>query len=198
MSADAAQPVEIRPRGGPTAAITRTQSLIWTSQRLHPDVPLANMGKRFRISGAIEVDRFVTAFDTVVRACDVLRAVIVEGQPGPGPAGAVGPAARIHDAPPATTEVIDLPLAELDEWCAQRISVPIDATSCMYDSVLLRHADDDWTWWLDLHHVATDAWSSALIFEATATAYEQTDPASEGGVDLGSVIDGSFFEHAAR
>ena len=68
----------------------------------------------------------------------------------------------------------------------------------MYDSVLLRHADDDWTWWLDLHHVATDAWSSALIFEATATAYEQTDPASEAPIDLGSVIDGSFFEHAAR
>ncbi len=76
--------------------------------------------------------------------------------------------------------------------------MPIDATSCMYDSVLLRHADDDWTWWLDLHHVATDAWSSALIFEATATAYEHDDPVSEAGIDLGSVIDGSFFEYAAR
>ncbi len=190
MSTDAAQPVEIRPRAAATAPLTRTQSLIWTSQRLHPDVPLANMGKRFRITGPIDVDRFLVSFDTVVRACDVLRAVVVDHQHGPVPAGA-----HVHDLPPATTQVIDLPVDRLDQWCAQRISVPIDATSCMYDSVLLRHADDDWTWWLDLHHVATDAWSSALIFEATAAAYEHEGPPSEA--DLDTVIDGAFFRYAA-
>ena len=190
MSTDAAQPVEIRPRAAATAPLTRTQSLIWTSQRLHPDVPLANMGKRFRITGPIDVDRFVGSFDTVVRACDVLRAVVVDHQHEPVPAGA-----HVHDLPPATTQVIDLPVDRLDRWCAQRISAPIDATSCMYDSVLLRHADDDWTWWLDLHHVATDAWSSALIFEATAAAYEHDGPPSEA--DLDTVIDGAFFLHAA-
>ncbi len=68
----------------------------------------------------------------------------------------------------------------------------------VYDSVLLRHADDDWTWWLDIHHIATDAWSSALIFEATSAIYEHaTDfDAHETEFDLGSVIDGSFYEYA--
>ena len=167
MSATSAQPVEIRARAGTTAPLTRTQSLIWTSQRLHPDLPLANMGKRFRISGTIDVERFVAAFDSVVQTCDVLRAVVVDGQPGPTTG-----VARVLDTSPATTEVINLPPNRLDAWCAERISMPIDATACMYDSVLLRHAEDDWTWWLDLHHVATDAWSSALIFEATAAAYQ--------------------------
>ena len=191
MSTDAVQPVGIRPRSAATAPLTRTQELIWTSQRLHPEVPLANMGKRFRISGRIDVDRFLASFDTVVRACDVLRAVIVDGQQGSAAAGA-----RICEVPPAPTEVIDLPIDQLEHWCAQRISVPIDATACMYDSVLLRHTDDDWTWWLDLHHIAIDAWGSALIFEATSAAYGHDGPASEA--DLDAVIDGAFFAFAAQ
>ena len=194
MNADTAQPVEIRGRAAATVPLSRTQSLIWTSQRLHPDVPLANMGYRYRLSGAVDADRLAGSFDAVVRACDVLRMVIVDDEPaGNGVAGA-----RIQDEPPAITEVIDLPLAALDDWCAQRIAEPIDATACVYDSVLLRHADDEWTWWLDLHHVATDAWSSALIFEATAAVYEHGNPPSGSAFDLGSIIDGAFFDHAAR
>ena len=61
----------------------------------------------------------------------------------------------------------------------------------MYDSVLIRHADDDWTWWLDLHHVATDAAGSALVYAATAAVYDQLATSDEP--DLSGLVVGDFF-----
>jgi len=159
---------------------TRTQSLIWASQRLQPDVPLANMGKRSRIDGPVDPARLVSAFDAVVRRTEMLRSVVASDTTGQ-------PCLRVLDDPPRVTEVVDLPAGDLDRWCAERIAQPVDATSCVYDSVLLRHDDHDWTWWLDLHHVATDAWSSALVFEATSAAYDALTavvPTAAGGSDI--------------
>jgi amino acid adenylation domain-containing protein len=181
------QPVSIGPRTLRSAGLTRTQQLIWASQCLHPDVPLANMGKRTRVSGPLDPDRLVQAFDAVVRASDVLRMVVDARGQG-------DERVRVLDRPPRSTEVLDFPVTELDAWSRDRIALPIDATECVYDSVVLRHADDDWTWWLDLHHVATDAASSALIYAATAAAYEQL--AAGDVVDLTDVVVGEFFDVA--
>jgi amino acid adenylation domain-containing protein len=181
------QPVSIGPRTLRSAGLTRTQQLIWASQCLHPDVPLANMGKRTRISGPLDPDRLVQAFDAVVRASDVLRMVV--DQRGQG-----HERVRVLDRPPRSTEVVDLPVTELDAWSRDRIAQPVDATECVYDSVVLRHADDDWTWWLDLHHVATDATGSALVYASTAAAYEQL--AAGDVVDLTDVVVGEFFDVA--
>ena len=189
MNDETVEPVRLRPRTLHAVDLSRTQTDIWTSQRLHPDVPLANMGTRSRIGGNVDPDRFVRAFDAVVRHCEALRTVIPDQSAPNG-----RPTARILAAPPAATELIDLPLDQLDEWCAHRIARPIDATTCVYDSVLLRHADDDWTWWLDLHHLATDAWGSALIFEATSAAY-----AADGDAfDLSELVDGRFYRYTGE
>ena len=102
----------------------------------------------------------------VVRTCDVLRTVIGGGASGSNPIEAT-----VLAAPPLRTEVIDLDHADVEGWCASRIAQPIDAHSCCYDSVLLRHADDDWTWWLDLHHLVTDATSQTLVHRLTSLAY---------------------------
>ena len=184
MSGETGEPVQLGRRTVKAVELSRTQSDIWTSQRLYPDLPVANMGKRSRITGQVDPERLIRSFDAVVRHCEVLRTVMndrsVPGDP---------PAARVLLDPPASTDVIDLPLDQLDEWCAQRISTPIDAGICVYDSVLLRHADDDWTWWLDLHHLATDAWGSALIFEATSAAYHHAD----GEFDLSELIARQYY-----
>lgn len=189
MSGGTVEPVRLSPRRVKPVELSRTQFDIWTSQRLHPDTPLANMGTRSRIHGRVDSERFVRAFDAVIRHCDVLRAVMPDRSDRNE-----RPSARILAVPPALTEVVDLPLDQLEEWCADRISTPIDATQCMYDSVLLRHTADDWTWWLDVHHLATDAWGSALIFEATSAVYL----AGDDPVDLSALIDGDFFRHAVE
>ena len=109
MTDDAGQPVTLTPRAARSVPLTRTQTLIWASQRLLPDVPLANMGNRFRLAGALEPDRLVRAFDRVVRQCEVLRMVVqpvsIDGQ---GQPAAVGAEAASLAEPPGATEIIEL------------------------------------------------------------------------------------------
>ena len=157
------------PRAVGEFVLTNVQRQIWTSQRLAHGAPLANMGTVHRIEGHLDPDRFVDAVDQVVRSSDALRTVIVD-RPGREPR------ARVLFEPPQTTEVVNLSFGQVDEWCRNRIAVPIDARTCSYDSVLLRHDDRSWTWWLDLHHVVTDAWSSSLVFEAVSRTYDGTEP----------------------
>ncbi len=163
--------------------LTRTQRLIWASQRRYTDAPLANMGDRIRILGRLDPDRFVAAVDAVVRRTELLRMVVDDDA-----------TATILQSPPATTEVIDLPVRELDDWSAARISVPIDARRAVYDSVLLRHDDDDWTWWIDVHHVAIDAWGAARLADAVAAAYAHDGPPDQA--DLSNLTDHEFFDDA--
>lgn len=161
---DSTRSVTLGPRVDRRVGLSTVQTAIWTSQRLAGDAPLANMATAHRISASIDPARFTRAFNAVARASDTLRTV-VDDRPGRSAEGLV-----LH-SPPRRVEVIDVPAAELDTWIAERIETPIDATVAAYDGVLIRHADDDWTWWLDLHHIVTDAWSSMLVFDALSAAY---------------------------
>ena len=153
-STDATTPVAVSPKAVAEGPLSRTQELIWTSQRLSPRTPLANMGKLHRIRGRLDPDRLADAFDLVVRASDALRTVVVD-RPGHAPV------ARVLATPPSRTDVVELAIGELGSWERNRIADPIDIRSSGYDSVVLFHGPDDWSWWLDLHHVVTDAFSSA-------------------------------------
>ncbi|MEL6892500.1 MAG: AMP-binding protein, partial [Actinomycetota bacterium] len=162
--------------------LTSVQRRIWASQRLHPDVPLANMGDPVRLRGSIDPERLIAAFDTVVRRSDVLRSVVVDEA-----------SVVVLDRPPAPTRVLEVAAADRDDWMAARVATPIDATACVYDSALLRHAEDDWTWWLCIHHVAVDASAAELVLRATAAAYDHDGDPSDA--DLSGVIEPTFFDH---
>ncbi len=182
QSSGSTSPVRLRPRVIARHELTRTQSLIWSSQTLQPDIPLANMGKRTRIHGPLDPQRLGRAFAAVVGHCEILRTVIDADQR----------MASVLDRGPAGTEVIDLDPALLDRWCKERIAAPIDATRGMYDSVVLHHGPDDHTWWLDLHHLATDAFASALIYDATAAAYQAVDDAAMAAA-VAEFVDADYF-----
>jgi len=156
------QSVQLHPRRSLSAA----QELIWTSQRLHPGVPLANMANLSRFIGDIEPERFVAAVDEVVASSDALRMRIREVDGVPHPSVASGPT--------STTEVLELGVEAIEDWVRDRIAVPLDPAVSVYDSVLLDHGSGRWSWWFDVHHIATDAASSALIFQGVAAAYAGT------------------------
>lgn len=112
------------------------------------------------IDGAIDADRLVAAFETVVRSSETLRLTIGDGD-------RVATAAGV----PAATQIVDLPRSATRPWADQRVLEPVDVSTAVYDSVVIRHDDGTASWYLCLHHVATDATSSALVFQATAKAY---------------------------
>ncbi|MBO0800030.1 MAG: non-ribosomal peptide synthetase, partial [Blastocatellia bacterium] len=58
--------------------LSRNQLLVWTGQKLQPDVPLYNMVHTFTISGAVDAKHLQNAFQTLLNSSDALRTVIEE------------------------------------------------------------------------------------------------------------------------
>lgn len=143
------------------------QRALWTSQRRHPTAPLQNMAKLSHLDGPVDHERLIAAFADVVGASDVLSARIVDD-------GGTPMMVPVDESP--VTEVIDLDRSRVHAWADERVSVPIDATVRPYDSVIVRHEDGTTSWYLALHHLVTDAASSALVFAATAARYQDEIP----------------------
>lgn len=149
------------------------QRPLWMSQRRHPGSPLLNMVKLSHFDGAVDVDRLSEAFADVVARSDTLSSRVVDDGSGPVVLAATGP---------AVTEVLEVSRRDALEWAERRLAVPIDVAVRPYDSVALRHEDGTLSWYLGLHHLVTDAASSALVFAATAAAYHG-DVVALGGYD---------------
>jgi amino acid adenylation domain-containing protein len=143
-------------------ALTPMQRGLWVSQRRHPAAPVQNMALLTHIAGPLDAQRLAQAFATVVAASDVLRTRVEEVDGSP---------LVLLDAPPQEPEVITLDRSEARAWAERRVATPIDLAIRGYDSAILCHPDGSVSWYLALHHVVTDATSSALVFEATAAAY---------------------------
>ncbi len=158
--------VPVSPRlGRPLAAMQRP---LWMSQRAHPDSPMQNMALLTHIDGEVDANRLAWAFESVVQRSDVLRTRIVEHDGVP----------LVHlDAQAQPIQILSLPKDKAEGWASQRVTTPLDLSVRGWDSVLLCHPDGTLSWYLNLHHVITDATASALIFAATAATYLDEDQA---------------------
>ncbi len=157
------QSVLLRPR----RALSPAQELIWTSQRLEPESPHQNMALLTRFDSPIDPDRFLNAVDAVVARSDALRTIItvIDGVPHP----------VLSQDPPVACKVARVDDADLDVWARNRISEPLDTSVSTYDAVLIDRGEDRWAWFMNVHHIATDASSSAVLFNAIARAYAGGD-----------------------
>ncbi len=146
-----------------TYPLAPAQALIWSGARIHPDAPFANMTTLSRLNVDVNVERFFAAFDAVVAAHESLRTVFEESSSAP--------LARVLDVAPRRVEHVVLDNEDtLQGWMRTRLAQPLDYTECCYDGVLLSVAGRT-LWWLALHHLITDATSSALIFAHLSAAY---------------------------
>ena len=142
--------------------LTRSQLMMWTGQNLQPSDPLYNMALTFRIRGPLDETAFRAAFGALVANSDALRTTFTSRSGTPWQ--------RVHQ-----TFVYDLPVIELAEsdvgpWVREHAEQAFDLAQCLYESVLIRLADDDHVWFFNQHHLTTDAWSASLIF-ATMSEY---------------------------
>ncbi len=117
-----------------------------------------------RFGSPIDPAKFLTAVDTVVSQSDCLRTLVrdVDGVPHP----------TISAAPPAPCAVTRVDPNDLDAWVAERIAQPLDVAKSSYESVLIDLGNDDWAWFMNVHHLVIDASSSANLFNAVASEYE--------------------------
>lgn len=151
--------------------------LIWLGALQHPDAPIYNMVATFLIEKAVDPDRFRRAFQTVVDESEALRSTF--GQRDGRPFRQV----RAHRD--AAMPLIDLsgkadPDSAYEAWVAKQRSRRLDLESCAFHSALLKLAGQRFVWYLNQHHLITDAWSTALVFRRLAALYREPSRSRRG------------------
>ncbi|REJ75574.1 MAG: amino acid adenylation domain-containing protein [Acidobacteria bacterium] len=157
--------------------LTTSQMLIWTGARLYPDRPLYNMAYRFDIFGPVDESLFKRSFQRLVDEVDSLRLVF----PDPG-----SPAQIFSERIEYEPEFLDLkdqPGADLEDLIDEALSECLRIEQRCFESFLARVAEDHFVWFLNLHHIVSDAASAPLLLERLSEIYSklssnETDPES--------------------
>lgn len=149
--------------------LTRLQLLFWVGQRLRPDIPLFNTIQIFTIPTDVDKDRFLKAFQLLLDQSDALRTVLVEKDGVPQQ--------QVVDGFSDPIDCLDFsraadPQDAFQNWLQQRCLIPLNLESRLFDTALIRIARDRFIWYLNQHHIVTDAASSFLTFELLAKIYE--------------------------
>ena len=134
------------------------------SQRLEPGSPHQNMALVTRFDQPIEPGKFLDAVDSVVAESDALRTIVmlVDGVPH----------RTVSPVPPAPCKIARVAPTDFDAWISARVQVPLDTATAAYESVLVDLGEDDWAWFVNVHHLVIDAASSENFFNAVAKEYE--------------------------
>ena len=153
---------------GHAADLTASQQLIWTGQQLQPGEPLYNMALTFYIEGAIDADIFKRAFSALVQCSDSLRSIIDSS-------GEV-PRQRFLSRIVYDLDVVDFtgyadPEAAFKAWIENQRTYSFDLSQCHFDSSLIQLGDARFMWYLNQHHVLTDAWSVGVLFRKMSDLY---------------------------
>ena len=146
-------------------SLTTSQSQIWAGQQLSVDSPLYNMVVTGTISAPIDPGRFCQAWNRVVDDYHSLRCCVqlADAQP------------KIIDtqtSSPTNTRlgIVDFsahadPLSEANNWITQRCQTVFDLSIALSEAMLLKVSDTCWIWYLNQHHLITDAWSFQIIWK---------------------------------
>lgn len=159
------------------SGLTHSQIQIWTGQQVHPTSPFANMAFAIIIEGTIDVPTFQAAWQRIIDQSDALR-TYVETTSG-------FPYRKLHDAGTCQTRFLDFsdkrdPIDAFKTWAQSQCErlLPLDGE--LVESTLVRLNYDRYGWYLNQHHLITDATATVQLFQAVSKAYEniQTKPLS--------------------
>jgi amino acid adenylation domain-containing protein len=155
-----------------SAPLSFAQQRLWFLNQLEPDNPSYNEPKAVRLSGPLDVSSLHKALAHIVTRHESLRTtfVAVDGNPvqivGDGQALDL-PVEDLRDCPDSTRAV------EIDRLLRRMVLWPFDLSrDLMLRTLLLRLADEEHILLLVAHHIASDAWSSDILWRELATLYQ--------------------------
>jgi amino acid adenylation domain-containing protein len=164
--------------------LTARQLLVYSGQQLYPGLLLYDAVYSVRWPG-LDPQRFRAAWQALLDSCDVLR-TIVEEQDGV-------PYQRVLPPYRFDVECVDLRNrlnqyeSAIDEWTEQRCRRPLILANSVFDTALVRIADDKYIWFLNVHHIVVDAAAVDLLIHQLTELYAIPSPVP---IDLPS-----FHEH---
>ncbi|WP_420630858.1 condensation domain-containing protein [Candidatus Leptofilum sp.] len=165
--------VENRPSALPediytNSNLTKLQMIYWVGQSLRPNTALFNVVVTFRWQAPVDEAIFAEAFAKIVEQSDALRTVIREE------AGV--PKRIVLDAPPQPLQLLDFsneanPEEHWHQWVEKRRRQRLDLGKCAYDVVLVKLAEADYCWFVNQHHLVSDAASFYLVYDHVMAHY---------------------------
>ncbi len=149
-------------------SLTLSQRHMWVGQHLDPTSPLYNMAFTFVFEGPIDEACFRQAWQRVVDTSESLRTTIVEE------AGIAMP--RLLPPGSCRLEVVDLsdqtdPTAVFRRLAEDRATRVLSIDSQLVDATLARLGHERFGFYLNQHHLITDAASVVLLLDRLSTEY---------------------------
>lgn len=153
-----------------SSGLSHSQIQIWTGQKVHPESALYNMAFLFRLDGDVDPAAFREAFRAVVEASDALSTSVREPEGLPIRASLAG-----ADIP---FEFVDLSestdgFQRFREASLRRCAMPLRMDGPLLEATLAKLGAGRFAWYLNQHHLITDASSTVILFRRVAEAYER-------------------------
>ncbi len=151
--------------------LNHSEALVWLGQQMVGVQPIYSMALGVSL-GQVSVEVFQRAFARLVERFEPLQAMAQVGSDGQGQQTCLAysiPANR-------NLPVVDFS-AETDaneaamRWMKQRAAKPFDPSGALCDSALLKIGKQRVIWFINQHHLVTDAWSCRLLLEAMDEEY---------------------------
>lgn len=136
--------------------LTKAQLVFWLGQKLNPGVPLYNNAVGLIVPLALDAAAFQRAFQHLVRRSDALRTIVevVDGVPRQ----------RVLDHCDFEVDLQDFshasdPVSSFEDWARERCHGLFDLSERLFDSALVKLADEKYVWYFAQHHIISDAFS---------------------------------------
>lgn len=147
--------------------LTKGQLSIWTGQKLHENAPVHNTAYTFDIAGPINVPLFKKAFQELVNHSDAFRIVIVEENGLPYQ--------QVLPDLNFDIELVDFSEDQspdgIQSWIENRSQNKFNLYESVFDSVLIKVSEEQFIWFLNMHHIVTDVISFAIIQKRMSLLY---------------------------
>ncbi len=166
------QGITARPLPAP-APLSFAQQRLWFVQQLNPHSAAYNLPRAVRLTGALQPRHLEAALNKVIGRHDVLRSRIVQID---------GVAMQVVDEQAALNLAVEdlrhLSAQAREPQIAERIAIdagmPFDLTRApLMRATLLQIGEDEYLLLLNMHHIASDAWSNAILLNDLMQAYAQ-------------------------
>lgn len=146
--------------------LTGAQAGIWLAQQLAPGSPVFNTADAVELSGPLDESVVVASIRAVLDDAEALHARFLETADGPVQ---VLQGTRDWELPVVDLRGAPDPAQDAEAWMTDDLARAVDlSTGPLFTAALLRTSETAWTWYLRIHHIATDAYATALLMRRVA------------------------------
>lgn len=163
-------PIARRATMGP-ARLSFAQERLWFLDQLEPESRAYNQPKLMRLKGRLDVDALQRALDAIVERHEALRTTFHDGDEHP-----VQVVGACHP--------VELPIIDLSAWSGEEQETRVQelvgqlterrfdlSRDLMLRGALLKLGSAEHVLLLVTHHIASDGWSTGILWQELATLY---------------------------